>query len=1036
MRDCPSSEELSEFLSTALPDGLAATLRAHVLECDRCQDELDKLTDSETMDEWKTVARPAGTETARDETALLRLRQAMRVAPPESTIVGMEESAGTEAIAGTVDWPSILGAPERLGDLGTLGPYLVEAELGRGGMGIVLRAYDSALGRRVALKVLRPDLAHPRARRRLVREARAAAMFRHDHLVAVYAVVDPPEGLPYLVMEYLAGPTLGRLIEPGAGLEPDRATELIAQVADGLAAAHDAGLVHRDIKPDNIMIDPATGRAKLMDFGLARDEAGGESLTREDVLAGTPTHMSPEQALGQALDRRSDVYSLGVTLYQCLTGEVPFRGTPHMVIRQVCEDEPRPLRRLNDRIPRDLETICLKAMAKEPARRYPSARELAEDLRRWLRDEPIRAKPAGPIEHLVRWCRRNTRVAVMIATVIGLIVLLAVVSSVAAVRINRGQKRALQSEERRRQEAEQAAAHIAREQQQTLREHEAARNHYRLALETLNSLVTNVNQKLGSQPGTLQLKRDILETARAGLEKIARSTEAEGAIDPSAVTAYDQLGAVLFALGRTPDAIHAYERARDLATMRLQADPDSIELSRNLASALDHLGGMSRYGNDIPAAEVSFRRAMAVRDDLIARHGPSPDRLRDQHISSNNVGVIYLRRGEYARARAEFTRGLHLLEQYATSYPSQNTVATDYEYVYRHLAQCCLMSDWKAGGEYNRKALEMARKFVAADPGNLWLHKKLGIDLDQVADGLLLVGDLAGAEAHVLEAQHLRQADLAAEPGDVENLRGIAISQRRLGGLARYRHDFDAARRHYQECLSTCEALVRFDPGSAQKQGDILETYLDLADNADRAERFGEAAEWYEKSRQRLDQLDHEHHSGRATFARWRVLANMLWPLYQAAASGMQWDATSPLPDLPAPADLPPALHDGWHLLYATGLVRRGHHAEAAAIARTIHRHRLNLVLVQFRCTRVLALCAAAVAPGKSDDAISADECRLRQTYIDSARDCARQAVRLDLALAFDVFVDPDLEILRRRRILEAVARELGQTPAAEAAKR
>ena len=192
-------------------------------------------------------------------------------------------------------------------------------------------------------------------------------------------------------MEYLAGPTLGRLIEPGSGMEPRRAAELIAQVADGLAAAHDAGLVHRDIKPDNIMIDSPTGRAKLMDFGLAREEAGGESLTREDILAGTPTHMSPEQARGQPLDGRSDVYSLGVTLYECLTGEVPFRGTPHMVIRQVCEDEPRPPRRLNDRIPRDLETICLKAMAKEPAGRYPSARDLGDDLRRWLRGESIRA---------------------------------------------------------------------------------------------------------------------------------------------------------------------------------------------------------------------------------------------------------------------------------------------------------------------------------------------------------------------------------------------------------------------------------------------------------------------------------------------------------------------------------------------------------------------------------------------------------------------------------------------------------------------
>ena len=171
------------------------------------------------------------------------------------------------------------------------------------------------------------------------------------------------------------------------------AADLIAQVADGLSAAHAAGLVHRDIKPDNIMIDMAPNRAKLMDFGLARDETAGENLTRDDVVAGTPTHMSPEQARGnEPLDGRTDLYSLGVTLYEALTGEVPFHGTPQMVLQQVRDDEPRPPRRLNDQVPRDLETICLKAMAKEPSRRYATAVEFAADLRRWQKGEPIRAR--------------------------------------------------------------------------------------------------------------------------------------------------------------------------------------------------------------------------------------------------------------------------------------------------------------------------------------------------------------------------------------------------------------------------------------------------------------------------------------------------------------------------------------------------------------------------------------------------------------------------------------------------------------------
>ncbi len=307
--------------------------------------------------------------------------------------------------------------------------------------------------------------------------------------------------------------------------------------------------MHRDIKPDNIMIDPATGRAKLMDFGLARDEASDESLTREDVLAGTPTHMSPEQARGLPLDGRSDVYSLGVTLYECLTGEVPFRGTPHMVLQQVCDDEPRPPRRLNDRIPRNLETVCLKAMAKEPSRRYATARDLADDLRRWLNGEPIRARPPGPgraarpmvpAQYPARGPRRHR------------------------VRPARAAHRRLLGgghADRARAAADPPGATRPPATITTWRWRRSSR------------WCWTSTRSWAAAPGTLQLKRDILETARAGLEKIARSTEAAGTIDRSAVVAYDQLGRVLFALGRTPDAFRAYEKSRDLAEALAKAHP-------------------------------------------------------------------------------------------------------------------------------------------------------------------------------------------------------------------------------------------------------------------------------------------------------------------------------------------------------------------------------------------------------------------------------------------------------------------------------
>jgi tRNA A-37 threonylcarbamoyl transferase component Bud32 len=324
----------------------------------------------------------------------------------------------------------------------TLGKFELMALVGAGAFGSVYRARDRELGRTVAIKVPRAGNLSSRAETdRFLREARSVAQLRHPSIVPVFEI-GQDGGLPYLVSEFVHGITLADLMT-GERLPPRSAAELVAQIADALHYAHEQGVVHRDVKPSNVMLetpaaqgaDPAAAPRgyvpRLMDFGLAKRDAGEATMTVEGQVLGTPAYMSPEQARGEAhaVDGRGDVYSLGVILYQLLTGELPFKGNARMLLHHVLHDEPKPPRQRDPKVPRDLETVCLKAMAKEPARRYATAGDFAADLRRFLADEPIRARRAGLAEKLWRRCRRNPAVATLGAAVVVLLGALVVLAA-------------------------------------------------------------------------------------------------------------------------------------------------------------------------------------------------------------------------------------------------------------------------------------------------------------------------------------------------------------------------------------------------------------------------------------------------------------------------------------------------------------------------------------------------------------------------------------------------------------------------------
>src|SRR5881296_4154601 len=341
--------------------------------------------------------------------------------PPEAPVAAGDDRGSTENVEANAAAAHSKKAEPAVELLGELGDYQLLEEIGRGGQGVVFRARQKSLNRTVALKVIGLGQWASKAHlKRFRREAEAAASLEHPGIVPIHEVGER-DGSCYFSMKFIEGGQLDEIVRR-TPMSIRHAAELIAKVARTVHYAHEHGILHRDIKPGNILLD-AKGEPLLTDFGLARLVEAESTVTRTKEVMGTPSYMAPEQAVGNnaAVGGATDVYGLGAVLYQLLTGHPPFAGgTTYETIKLVLDTEPRQPRLLNPKIDRDLSTICLKCLEKDPKRRYTSALALAEDLEHWLKHEPIRARRSGVFTRGKKWVRRNPSEALLAASLVAL----------------------------------------------------------------------------------------------------------------------------------------------------------------------------------------------------------------------------------------------------------------------------------------------------------------------------------------------------------------------------------------------------------------------------------------------------------------------------------------------------------------------------------------------------------------------------------------------------------------------------------------
>src|SRR5262245_7662360 len=530
------------------------------------------------------------------------------IAPPFQGSVGSSTSDATlnsaphDATLGGVDGATaafhqaaLEAAPKPITKGASFGNYELLEPIAKGGMGIVYKARQRNLNRIVAIKmILAGQFADQEDINRFYAEAEAAAALSHPNIVAIHEIGETA-GQHFFSMDFIEGQSLSALIHENP-VSPRRAAEFMITISETMQFAHESGVVHRDLKPANVLLDKRQ-RPLITDFGLAKQVSNTSQMTMAGSIVGTPSYMPPEQAAGKLdeIGPWSDLYSLGAILYELLTARPPFRASsPFETIRQVLETEPPSPRLLNPNVPKDLETICLKCLQKERTRRYGSAQELADELKRFLRGEPIHARPISQVARFWRLCKRHPLTSSSIAAALVLLMAIPVITTAAYIRISS----ALAQEKI-------AKAKAIRSNKKTK--------------QAINDLFTMVSEDtLLNQPGAQAVRRKLLEKARIYYEELGQDNQDDPELAVELADSYFRLGRIAFMLGALDDAEKSYVEAKRAQEKLLAEKPNDLERLKALSDTLTFLGQYRVNLKDYDAAGREYKEAVQIRERVAA----------------------------------------------------------------------------------------------------------------------------------------------------------------------------------------------------------------------------------------------------------------------------------------------------------------------------------------------------------------------------------------------------------------------------------